>query len=309
MFAQFRRPAAISLILIGSVLFSVIGAALGHVLAGGNIAPRNMLVQYYGYINARQYAPAYQQWINPPQSYDNFVAGYANTASVQARFGGFQPAAAGSLDGAVPGILVGVDLNGSPSAYYGCYFLRYNDTVSGLAQWMITGANFTQVQVAVGTAPSQFLIDTDCYHLNVGSNGGVGQVVPDTTVEQMLANYYNTINLLEYPNAYGFWASAQQTYQDFANGWSTTSETVFFFGTYQPYTGPYATNETGRIPVVLLGYHTDGSLVAYQGCLGVNFSAIRPGGWALWASYVQPMPFTMTPGRMAMAQALGAACY
>jgi hypothetical protein len=306
MSAILRRLTAISLILV----LTLIAAAPGQVLAGGNISPRAMLIQYYTAINARQYAVAYQQWINPPQTYADFAAGYANTASATAYFGGFQPGAPGSIDGRVPGILVGVDYTGSPSVFYGCYNVHYNDTATGVGQWSITGANFTQVANAVASGSSYILPRTDCYNLNAAQVGGIGDLPPAVSAEQLLVRYFSDVNVGAYDLAYAFWASPRQTYDQFVAGWATTTDTVLFYGTYQPWRGTYATYETGRVPVVLMGYHTDGSLVAYQGCLGVNYSATRTAQpWGLWQSYVRAMTFTTTPSAAAITQALAASCY
>lgn len=305
MFALLRRLTAISLV----VVFTVIAAAPGQVLAGGNISPRAMLTQYLSFVNARQYSVAYAQWVNPPQTYADFAAGYANTSSVYGYLGGFQPGAAGSVDGRVPAILVGLDYTGSPSVYYGCYNVHYNDTATGMAQWTITGANFVQGANAMASGSSYILPRTDCYNLNF-SGGEIGDLPPAASAEQMLVRYFSDVNLGVYDQAFTFWASPRQTYNQFVAGWADTTETVLFYGTYQPWRGTYATYETGRVPVVLLGYHTDGSLVAYQGCLGVNYTATRTAQpWGLWQSYVRQMTFTTTPSSTVIAQALAASCY
>ncbi|MBI5959860.1 MAG: hypothetical protein HY866_14055, partial [Chloroflexi bacterium] len=275
--------------------------APGRVSAGGNIGPRNMLIQYYSLINSRQYSLAYQQWVNPVQTYQDFVNGYATTASVSTYFGGFQPEIAGGITGAVPAILVGVDIYGQPTAYSGCYFLRYNDTSSGLGLWSITGANFAQTQVAVATASQEILKGIDCYnHHNIYG-------VYDTP-EYTLSNYYQLVNLADYASAYAHWIRPSQTYQQFVTGWADTSETVLFYGSYQSVNRVGAA-ETGRIPVVLFGYHNDGSLVGYQGCIGIGFNANVPGGWGLAAAYLRPMVFTTTPDDWTISQALSARCY
>jgi hypothetical protein len=100
-------------------------AAPLHVLAGGNVGPRAMLVSYYQLINTRNYAAAYQQWTNPPQTYAQFVAGYADTTRVDAFFGGLQAGAIGHVGGSVPGVLIGYHTDGSVVAYSGCYNLGY----------------------------------------------------------------------------------------------------------------------------------------------------------------------------------------
>jgi hypothetical protein len=292
-----RRWAVILLVAV----IVLVAAGPSPALAGGNIGPRNMLIQYYALINSRQYQLAYQQWVAPTQTYQNFVAGYANTASVTTYFGGFQPSLASSTDGAVPGLLVGLDIYGTPTAFSGCYFLRYNDTATGLAQWTITGANFTQTQVVAATASQQILKGIDCYnHRNVNNIYDVA--------EYALANYYTLINVADYASAYAYWMRPVQTYQQFVTGWGDTSETVLFFGSYQV-AARWSAAESGRMPVVLFGYHTDGSLVAYQGCIGMGYNANVAGGWGIAAAYLRPLAFVTTPDDLTISYALSARCY
>jgi hypothetical protein len=295
--------------LLTAVLFTLALAVTvvpGHTLAGGSIGPRQMLAEYYNQINFRNYGVAYQQWVNPPQTYASFVAGYADTASVTTYFGGFQAFGPGRVDGRVAGILVGAHWDGSQVAYSGCYDVRYNDNVSGFGQWTITGGNFTPMSyVPLSGAQddggiSQILGGINCL-TRTNADGSY------TTVQSMLVDYFDSINRGDFGRAYGFWANPQQTYQEFVDGWATTVETVMFYGNYW-YGGNFYAAETGRVPVVLMGYHTDGSLAAYQGCIGVNYASVVP-QWRIWNAYLTPMVFTTTPDDAAITAALYAACY
>jgi hypothetical protein len=293
-----RRWAAVGMILALLGLF----AAPGHVLAGGNVGPRAMLAEYYGFINARNYAAAYQQWVNPPQTYAQFVAGYADTTRVDAYFGGLQAGAIGQIGGSVPGVLIGYHTDGSVVAYSGCYDLGYNPATSGMAVWTITGATFNPLgYVPAATQIQPLLLSIYCYP-RVSPPGYYD------SVQQILVDYFSAVNEGDYLTAYSFWPNPLQTYTDFVAGWSDTTETVMFYGSYW-FNGSFNVIETGRVPVVLIGYHTDGSLVAYQGCLGLSFNSQLPRTWNLVASYVQPMPYNAPPPVAAIAAALSAPCY
>ena len=58
------------------------------------------------------------------------------------------------------------------------------------------------------------------------------------------------------------------------------------------------------VPVVLLGYHTDGSLVAFQGHIIVRYTT----NWSIQGAELKPLPFAVTPARLAISQALSAPC-
>lgn len=285
-----------------TIITVTLALAPGHALAGGNLGPREMLNTYYSLVNARAYATAYAQWTNPTQTYADFVAGYADTSRVEAHFGGFQPGPTNSVAGRVPGVLIGYRTNGSVAAFSGCYDLVYNPATTGIGQWLITGSNFVQLPTVPAGQAIQPYLATDCY------DRWPADFSTYLSVYGMLANYINAVNLADYARAYSLWASPPQAYDQFVSGWADTRETVLFYGAYQ-WSGTTNAAEAGRVPVVMLGYHTDGSLVAYQGCLGVNYNAQLPRRWSLWSADLRPLPFTTTPDMVIINAALSASCY
>jgi hypothetical protein len=294
---QFRLPRR----LIATLLITVLIAAVftpGRVLAGGNIGARAMLNEYYNLINARDYYTAYSQWELPTQTYADFVAGYATTTGVTAYFGGFQARQPYSFDGCVAGVLIGYHTDGSTVAYHGHYDVRYHPEATGIAQWTILEGAFTPMTYV---PLNEELIYRD--ELDVGCIEHGSGIEPPPTL--MLNDYIDAVNRGQFDTAYTYWSSRPQTYADFVNGWNQTTETVMFFGYYQSGTGFY---EAGRIPVVMLGYHTDGSRVAYQGCLGLSYNAAAPERWGLYASYLYPMPVDPTNATL-ITNALNIACY
>lgn len=84
----------------------------------------------------------------------------------------------------------------------------------------------------------------------------------------LLLGYYNAINLRDYQAAHNLWLSPPQTFQDFANGFFDTLRVEPYFGDLQ--LSAQSSIETGRIPAVLLAYHTDGKINSYYGCFWVG---------------------------------------
>jgi ABC-type glutathione transport system ATPase component len=59
----------------------------------------------------------------------------------------------------------------------------------------------------------------------------------------------------------------------------------------------------------ILFQNTDGSQVAYQGCIGVSFTYAAVPQWRIWNAYLSPVAFTTTPTAVQVTAALNAACY
>jgi len=289
--------------LVAAVLVATLAAALAAptVSAGGNVSPRGLLDTYYSYINSHNYAIAYNQWSIPPQTYDSFVAGYADTVRVDAYFGGFQPASAGALVGAVPGVLIGYRANGSVAAFNGCYELAYTGTASGIGQWAIAGADFAQLPLVPSPEMIAPYLNINCYP-HVTTDGLY------TSVQQLLVAYYNAINRRDFTAAYSLWMNPPQTYESFASGFADTTEAVLFYGGYQ-WSGQTYALEAGRIPAVVFGYRTDGSLGVYRGCFRVSYNALVPQRWSILGANLAPVAYTTIPDAASLQMALGAACY
>ena len=99
----------LALVLIASIVLAAL-ISVAPAAAGGNVGPQEMLTAYYyNHINQRDYWTAYQQWDTPPQTYEQFVAGYADTSFVLAYFGAYQARGPFLLEGSVPGLLIGRD--------------------------------------------------------------------------------------------------------------------------------------------------------------------------------------------------------
>lgn len=88
--------------------------------------PMATLAAYYEAINARDYRRAYRIWETPPQTFERFAAGFADTDRVRLlvepspRFEG----AAGSAYVEITTIVVATTRAGSERVFAGCYVLR-----------------------------------------------------------------------------------------------------------------------------------------------------------------------------------------
>jgi hypothetical protein len=86
-------------------------------------SPADLLASFYNAVNRQEYQRAYGYWETPPSSYDDFVRGYQDTASVQliveppTRIEG----AAGNLYAQVPTVLVATQRDSSRQTFAGCY--------------------------------------------------------------------------------------------------------------------------------------------------------------------------------------------
>jgi heat shock protein HslJ len=89
-------------------------------------SPVDLLASYYNAINRQEYQRAYAYWENPPDPYDAFVNGFADTASVQlivqppTYYGG----AAGSLYVSIPTVLIAQHYDGTQLTFAGCFVTR-----------------------------------------------------------------------------------------------------------------------------------------------------------------------------------------
>ncbi len=90
-----------------------------------NASPSSILSLFYQSINNKTYQQAYNYWDTPAQTlpaYNQWVQGYANTASVQITIGNYQiGAAAGNAYASVPTVLISTNNNGTKQTFYGCY--------------------------------------------------------------------------------------------------------------------------------------------------------------------------------------------
>jgi len=98
--------------------------------SGGPREERNdpvaTLASYYNAINARDYRGAYRFWDSPPQPFEQFARGFADTDRVRLLV---EPSpnvegAAGSVYADILAIVVATTRNGNDRVFAGCYVMR-----------------------------------------------------------------------------------------------------------------------------------------------------------------------------------------
>ncbi|MBZ0297080.1 MAG: hypothetical protein K8L99_31255 [Anaerolineae bacterium] len=96
----------------------------------------------------------------------------------------------------------------------------------------------------------------------------------DSSVD-LLASYYNAINLQDYQRAYDYWENPPETYEDFVSGFADTTSVQLIV---QPPTfiDAGAGNLHVQIPTVLIAEHTDGNQYIYSGCFVTHKSNLHP---------------------------------
>ncbi len=131
--------------------------------------PVNSLESCYNAINRNEYERAYSYFQgapNPPASvvapFQQFVQGYANTASVQLAVGKVtEDAGAGNLYASIPTVLQARHTDGSIQTFYGCYVMHRVNTGISLDPrdelWSINSAKLTEAKpnTSVDQLPAQ----------------------------------------------------------------------------------------------------------------------------------------------------------
>ncbi len=310
--------------LLAAVLIAVVtlssasGSARAQAEQGNNSA-EVMLLSYYSAINLRNYPEAYAYWVNTPQTYDDFAAGYADTDHVEPYFGVFQPAVSSAAEiGRVPAVLFGYHTDGSVVSYYGCFVIY--PTSTGLR---ILNASFRLISTTYlpdSTAMLSYL-SLNCYNLPPSLTTTINRAPTDRGRALMNA-YYGLINRRDYASAYVQWlqpipgpkpngappADYRLSYNDFAAGYADTVYVTAYYGDYQQ-TGAYAGHGylDGLQPAVLVGLHTDGSVAAFYGCYVLGGGAV-PGGFGIVSGKFLPLTTGDVPTGDIILRALGVDC-
>ncbi|MEQ8676472.1 MAG: hypothetical protein RLP44_22040 [Aggregatilineales bacterium] len=117
------------------------------------------------------------------------------------------------------------------------------------------------------------------------------QTAPDSSPLGALMDYYNSINQHDYLSAYNLRLNPTQTFAEFTNGFVTTREIVPYFGALQP----QANVNFMDVPVVVLGYQTNGTIQSFAGCFTMENINPALGTWRINTSRIQQLAFTGEP--------------
>src|SRR5690242_5620931 len=100
-------------------------------------SPLAVLYAYYSDINLGDYTAAYNRWVNPPMSYQQFSGGFTTSTHIIPYFA---PFVGGAGSGDVRSVLLGYRADGMVESYAGCFNLNNEG-----AGWTIAGSNFTHL--------------------------------------------------------------------------------------------------------------------------------------------------------------------
>ncbi len=279
----------VAAVMIGVFGFGSAAAQTPTPLPPTSPTPQKAILAFYNAINLKNYTGAYSYWVNPGQSLQSFANGYADTDHVEAYLGALQAGGAGGAGGGLMPVVLGAfHTNGTVNYFWGCYQLQAN--VNPATQWSIISADLRAMQA--GGTPDAVTINA---YLNINCAVPSTWNVPVSftpapddnsgNAYAMMRNYYRDINLRNYSVAYAQWLQPlpgpkpngqpaqdyRPAYPQFVSGYGDTVYADAYLGTYNE-TGASAGHGylNGLMPAVLVGQHTDGSIVAYYGCYVVG---------------------------------------
>jgi len=249
-------------------------------------SPVDLLAAYYNAINRQEYPRAYSYWQTKPSSYDQFVAGYANTAAIQliAQPPTFVDVGAGNAHAAIPTALVATLRNGGSQVFVGCYVMHKVNIEPG-ALWGIEQAQMAQVDAGAALPP---LLAQACAAFGVPAPAMVSY---DNRIRpaDLLASFYNAISRREYARAYGYWENPPSSYEQFVAGYADTAAVQLLIAPPTNFQGAAGSSFVG-IPIALIATRADGSQQIFAGCYTARASNIQPDGWHLFRAEIAPVP-------------------
>jgi hypothetical protein len=253
-----------------------------------------LLASYYNAINRREYARAWGYWESPPSpSYEAFVQGFADTASVllAVRPPTWFEGAAGSTYTRVPALMTGIHLDGSRHTFVGCFIARrFNVEGPGVEQeWSLYGATVLRTP---GNSADALLLVGACDPAPLSSYDDRGGPV------RLLASYYNAINLSEYARAWAYWETGPaSTFEAFAQGFADTESVMLVVRPPTRLEGAAGSAYTA-IPALVVATHRDGNRRSFVGCFAARRPNVGPLGvepeWSLFDATVQRAPGNTT---------------
>lgn len=244
----------------------------------------DLLASFYNAINLQDYQRAYGYWQSPPSSYDDFMHGYANTASVQliVQPPTFTDAGAGNLHEQVPTVLIATQRDGSEQRFSGCYTTHkinlHPPDVPKEDTWHIS-----QAAIAAVTADASIpdLLRQACPDQQPPAYTNASSPI------SLLASFYDAINHRDYQRAYGYWQTAPSSYEDFVRGYANTASVQLIVAP-PAVVGAAAGSAYASVQTALVAQQRDGSQQLFSGCYVMRKSNIDPseGNWHLYSATI-----------------------
>lgn len=278
----------LSVVLLGSSMLSETKTAL----AQDDPSARAMLYSYYNAINVKNYQAAYPLLVTK-QTYAEYAAGFATTDHITPYFGELQlptPNSSLSLQTAeMPAVLLGYHTDNTIVSYYGCFALGTGQPNG--SGWRIVGSDFKLLsdRLVPDSDTIAAYLGVNCYNPAYSFRGNLVDITQNKAFA-MLTAYYRLINLRDYSDAYAMWlqpipgpkpngappADYRLPYEGFVGGYSNTIYITIYMDSFYNESGAFAGHPyvDGMEPAVLIGQHTDGSIVSYYGCYAIGI--LRP---------------------------------
>ncbi len=266
--------------------------------------PVTLLASYVNALNRGEYARAWDYWENPPNpSLADFQNGYADTAFVllAAHPPTWYEGAAGSAYAQVPTLLMATHTDASQHNFVGCYVVRSSNVEGAPPGWWLFDATFSPTP---GNSTDANLLIGACAHPSPGPSEPVYEERGDPV--QLLASYFNAINLKDYARAWGYWENPPNPdFANFQNGYADTESVFLVVRPPIGYEGA-AGSSYAQVPSLLLVTHTDASQHNFVGCYVARSPNLGPdaGTRSLFDAAVQALPSGAVNARL-----LAGACH
>lgn len=243
------------------------------------------LVSYYNAINRREFERAYSYWFSPPMSFDQFSAGFAETAAARLIVGPLAVPASDYAPIGVPAMLLAWLKDGTEQMFYGCFYM-HGEPVTKPARWYIYDASLKVAPTADLTLlqgacdPLQSVLEIPTFDYG------------DQPVD-VVFSYYNAIVQRDFARAYGYWEAPPKSYEDFVAGFADTASAFVAVIPPEFIEGAVGSQYAG-IPTFILAEHHDGSRPTFVGCFVTRrpnpdmIGEVRP--WRLYSADVRALP-------------------
>jgi hypothetical protein len=242
-----------------------------------------VIVSLFNAINRREYARAYDYWINPATAVGDFTAyasGYQDTAWVNLAFGQITAShAAGQIYYTVPVILKTTARNNTQANYAACYLVHESQPANfGAPPFNAMGIDRGSAEPADLHASDASTLATACSayptgpspvpvsggSLNIDKNNFLdSRSGPIETVSSLL----NAINLKQYVRAYSYFQSPADfpgPYAPYAAGYSGTESITATFGRVQ--SDAAAGSLYYKVPLAMQVLTTSATTQTFVGC-------------------------------------------
>ncbi len=243
--------------------------------------PALVIQSLFNAINLRQVARAYYYWDDTPQrlSFDQFAAGYQDTASVQVTIGAFgEDAGAGNVYAPVPVAMRAKTTAGADQTFIGCYVLHLSQPgMQGTLPFRPWGIQSATVKQVDNNASTTELMARACEQnvppMEPTPIGNPGDVSANRYIDnrtgpiEVLQSLYNALNRYEYVRAYSYWQSTAPglpSLDAFTQGYNATSVVTPTFGLITPDAGAGQVRYT--VPVALKTLLNTGEQQTFVGC-------------------------------------------